>query len=222
MLKTRVLVAVAMVLGICLAHPPQAVSLTFDFETVSLFASTPFAQTSTGVTATFSSPAGAAFSVQSAFTLPAYTLSQFSGHYLYPNDASGNALDIVFSRLLTGISMTFATVDNPDPVETPRFIELTAYVSSPSTLVGSATARGTYAADSFPMGTLAFTSATSFDQVRIVVPFQLYGQTGFFADNINVTLAEAPPNPAPVPEPGTMGLLVAGWLASTLVRRRTK
>jgi uncharacterized protein (TIGR03437 family) len=56
--------------------------------------------------------------------------------------------------------------------------------------VGSATAHGTYGADTMPMGTLTFNSGGKpFNLVEIAIPFQPQGAAVFLIDNVRVTLA---------------------------------
>src|SRR5512135_1087524 len=114
-MKSGWLVDVCLVICLCLALPRLAFcqsAVTFDFDTgtpaLSLGQGTPFDQTSGGVTATFSSPAAQAFSVQTDASTN-FKLSKFSGHYLYDNTLNGNALDIKFSQPVTSITLAFAT-----------------------------------------------------------------------------------------------------------------
>jgi len=168
-------------------------TVTFNFDTGTPTLSTgqnvPLDQTSGGVTAHFSSPSGMAFSVQSNATT-SYTLSQFSGNYLWPNSMNRNRLDIKFSEHLSGITLTFATIEYHDPGGTPSSIQLTAYENSTATPpVGSATAYGSnIIGDSYPQGALSFTSAQPFNLVEIVVLNQPQGATEFLADNITVVV----------------------------------
>lgn len=179
-----------------LACPANAQTVTFDFDTgmpaLATGQNIPFDQTSGGVTAHFSSPSGSVFSVQTDVST-GWTMSQFSGKYLYDNNLNRNALDIQFSQPLTKITLTFATADFQQ-VETPTTIQLTAYLDSTATpAVGSATAHGTYGHDTMPMGTLTFDSGgRPFNLVEIVIPFQPLGASDFFVDNIAVTTATVP------------------------------
>jgi hypothetical protein len=181
---------------------PAATTATFDFDngtpTLSTGQSTPLDQTSAGVTAHFSSPTVEAggFSVQSDATTQ-YRLSQFSRNYLWPNSVYSPALDIQFSQQLSSITFTFATADFQQ-VEIPTTIQLTAYEDSTATpAVGSATAHGTYAGDTMPMGTLTFNSAAPFNVVQISIPPAPAAASGFLVDNIIVTTTALPPSATP-------------------------
>jgi uncharacterized protein (TIGR03437 family) len=181
-----------LIAGLCLDLPPRAVSqssVTFDFDTGTPALTTgqaiPFAQSSVGITANFSSPSGPSYSVQSD-TTTGWRMSRFSGRYLYDNDLTRSVLTIRFSRPLSAISLTFATADFQ--IEVPSNVQLTAYLDSNATpAIGSATAHGAYLGDTMPTGTLSFLSAARpFNLVEITVPFQVGGATTFFADNIVV------------------------------------
>lgn len=172
-------------------------TITFDFDTgyplLAETQNTPLNQTVSGVTAYFSSPSDTpvapAFSVQS-YDTTFIKLSQFSGKYLYDNKPSRDSLDITFSQPLTGIRLTFATVEYATE---PSNITLTAYLNSVSTSpVGSVTARGTYQTALYPQGTLSFNSGGQpFNLVRIEIPYQgTEGATNFFVDNIIITAAQ--------------------------------
>lgn len=97
----------AAALGLWAAHPVRAQSITFDFDTatpaLATGQTTPLDQTSGGITAHFSSPSGAAFSVQTD-TSTSFKLSKFSGRYLYDNNLNKNVLDVQFSRQITAIT----------------------------------------------------------------------------------------------------------------------
>jgi hypothetical protein len=170
----------------------QGQAVIFDLDTatpaLTVYENMPFDQTSDGVKARFSSPQGAAFSIQTDITT-GYKLSAFSGHYLLDNSMKANELDIQFDRKLNSIKLVFATADFHQ-TEIPSTIQLTAYQgTTASTAVGTATAVGTYAGDTMPMGTLSFSSVQPFDLVAIVLPPQKTGTTDFLVDNVTVTLA---------------------------------
>ena len=173
--------------------PPT--TITFDFDTglsaLSARQSTPFDYVLGGVTAHFSSPSDpAAFSVQSRDTT-FLTLSQFSGNYLYQNQVFRTNLNIRFSRPLTSITLTFATIEyhGVGEVEEPTAIKLTGFVNSTGTSpVGSATARGSISSGTFPQGTLSFDSGGQpFNLITMELLPQTPGGTSFLVDNITVT-----------------------------------
>jgi uncharacterized protein (TIGR03437 family) len=165
------------------------VAFDFDSGTPALKPgqSIPVEQTSSGLTARFTSPGGSAFSVQNAAST-GLRLSQFSGNYLYDNNVDRSTLVIQFSQPIAGVSFKFATGDFD--IEVPSTIQLTAYLDSNTTpAVGTAATHGAYGADSFPMGTLNFNPAgRPFNLVEITVPFAgPRGATVFFLDNLTVT-----------------------------------
>lgn len=167
---------------------------TFDFDTgtpaVHATQSMPSVQTANGVTAHFSSsnPGALGFSVQSDATTQ-FRLSQFSGNYLYPNSVYNPDIDILFDQPLTSISFTFATADFQQ-VEIPTTIQLTAFDTTlVNSTIGSATAHGTYAGDTMPMGTLTFSSLVPFNSVEIKIPYAPLAASDFLADNFVVTTA---------------------------------
>lgn len=177
--------------------PPTTPSTSiFDFDTGSpslpTGKSTPFDQTSSGVTAHFSSPSDpAAFSVQN-YNTTFLTLPQLSNNYLYQNNLLKTSLHVRFSREITGITLSFATTDyhGVGEVEEPTAIKLTAYMDSMGTpAVGSATARGVFPEGyTYPQGTLSFDSGGQpFNMVEIGLLYQPKGGTSFFIDNIVVT-----------------------------------
>jgi len=197
-MKTVKFGSACLILGLCLALPRPAASqgsATFNFDTgtpvLSLSQSTPFDQSSGGLTAHFDSRSAGAYSVQSDLTT-GWRMSRFSGNYLYDVDLARDVLTIKFSQRLNSITLTFATPDFE--IEVPSTIQLTAYLdSNATTAVGSATAHGTYAGDTMPTGTLSFNSGDQpFNLVEITVPSQASGATSFFADNITVTTATLP------------------------------
>jgi hypothetical protein len=200
---------VAAAVGACAAH---ATTVTFDLDTgaptLSTGQSIPFDQTTAGLTAHFSSPQGAAFSIQTDGSTQ-FSLSQFSGHYLYDNNLDRNFLDITFTQPLGSITLTFATADFQQ-VEVPTTMQLSAYRDATGTQpVGSATAHGTYGGDTMPMGTLSFSSgAQPFNVVELVLSFQPQGATDFLVDNITVTttdVATGTPTETVTPTPTPTG-----------------
>jgi hypothetical protein len=123
-----------------------------------------------------------------------YTLSQFSGNYLYQNAVTKTPLDIRFSANIRSISLTFATVDYHDPGVngTASNIRATGYVNSAANAaVGSVTTHGIFTTDTYPQGTLTLTAPAgqSFNLVQIDLPPLAQGATVFLIDNITITTA---------------------------------
>ena len=214
-LRARPAAVLALCLGLCLAVPSKAA--VFGFDTPGLYLHpVPFSETSGGLTAYFDSFPSTGFSVQSL-----YTLSTFSGNYLWDNNPDLSTLSIVFSSPVMDISLLFATVDYHDPnAGLPggpgTALGLTAYLGA--AIVGSATARGNFIqGDTYPQGMLSFNGGgAQFDRVQLAVIFQSQGATQFFVDQIQVTPAAA----APIPEPGTLALAGAGVSLLVSSRRR--
>lgn len=177
---------------------PNAQTVTFDFDTgtpaLTNGQTTPFGQTSGGLTAQFSATNDPAFSVLSVASGP-WILSRFSTNFLAPNLLL-SVLEIQFSQPVTNITVSFATFDFQD-ILVPTTIELGAYATSTATTpLGTATGQGTYTpGDSMPMGAVAFNSSTPFQVVRISLVPTPQGATAFLVDNITVqaaTLSTAP------------------------------
>ncbi len=164
---------------------------------------------SLGVTAIFSSPSdgfGQGYSVQNAGTT-LWTLSLFSGNYLMPNSVYKSFMDIKFSQQITSVTLDFATADFQQ-VEIPSPLQVTAYENSTGTPpIGSATAQGTYASDTMPMGMLSFNSGgTPFNLVELGLPPYPNGASDFLVDNIAVTVAAGPTQtPTRTPTPRVTG-----------------
>lgn len=194
----RRLALLLVILNCVPAYSTRAQNVMFDFDTgapaLTIGQHTPFDQTSGGGTAHFSSPSDiaglGAFSVQDEVSTH-FTLSQFSGKFLYPNTMNRTALDIKFSRMLSSITLTFATVDYQYNAEVPANLLLTAYENSTANPeVGSATAHGRYAGDTYPQAVLTFDAGSkAFNLVRIIVPAQPQGTTTFLLDTITVAIA---------------------------------
>jgi len=176
---------------------PDGLTAAFDFDTASPTlqrgTSVPFSQTNRGLTATFSSPEGSAYSVQGDSNL-FYHMAQFGENYLWPNNISRNHLQIAFDRPVVGISLTFATVENQNPAEVPSIVQLSAYAdSAPGVPVGTGESRGSYAGDTWPTGVLTFDSGgVPFDLVDIYVPYNSYGTTNIMVDNVVAMMAPTP------------------------------
>ncbi len=173
---------------------PSLSMITFDFDhalpVLYEGQNIPFTQESNGLTATFSSPTDpAAFSIQS-YDTTFYTLSQFSGKYLWDNKAVRNIVEITFSQMISQISLTFATVEyhGVGNVDEPSLMRLDAYKDS--LLVGSSTAQGVISSDIYPEGTLSFTSSgNAFNRVTIQLASSTGQTTEFFIDNVIVQTA---------------------------------
>jgi hypothetical protein len=169
--------------------------IVFDFDngTPALAATqaTPFNQTLSGLTASFSSPSDpAAFSVRS-YNAESLKLSQFSGKYLYDNKPFRDILDIKFSSDLVAAKFTFATIEQQSgAITVPSDILITAYKNT--NLVGSNRTYGSFSSDSYPQGMLFFSAGMPFNRIRISIPTQTSGTTDFLIDNIIVTAVSKP------------------------------
>ncbi len=173
---------------------PSSTMFTFDFDhglpVLYEGQNIPFTQEINGLSATFSSPTDpAAFSIQS-YDTTFYTLSQFSGKYLWDNKAVRNIVEITFSQMISQISLTFATVEyhGVGNVDEPSLMRLDAYRDS--SLVGSSTAQGVLSSDIYPEGTLSYISnGNSFNRVTIQLASSTGLTTEFFIDNVIVQTA---------------------------------
>ncbi|MBL9146059.1 MAG: putative Ig domain-containing protein [Verrucomicrobiaceae bacterium] len=169
------------------------VGVHFDFDTgtplLALHAPMPLAQTSGGITATFSTPNANPPSIENAGST-SYTLSKFSGKYLAPSNDTGTVVEVAFDMQLTGVELTFATVEALN-VAVPSDVQVTAYDNSSGqpVLVGTAIAHGTVTpGDSLPSGKLTFNSANGpFDTIRIELPSLPAGAQKFLIDDIVVS-----------------------------------
>lgn len=209
---------------------PDVTSVTFDFDTgtpgVTNGQSLPFAQTSGGLTAQFSSAAGPAFAIQTDATT-GYRLSKFAGNYLYPV-APGAPLQIQLNRPVVSATLSFATLDF-QPIVTPSIVRLTAYQNSTNAApVSSVSAQGFFnGADPMPIGVMTLNATQPFNLLTLEVPG---GLTGFAVDSISVStipallISQTPTNTAVLswlaPSPSfelqqTFGLMPANWVAAT-------
>lgn len=163
---------------------------------------TPFSETHSGLTATFSSPA---FEGGFAVALVPFFAPPFTGNMLYdpgPIPVSNIALDITFSSNLTSISMDFAT-------DGAGLFVLTAFEGGVA--VGSVAATGTIPTGfQYPQGSITFGGLT-FDSIELTAP-----DTPHFAiDNLDAVVA--------APEPASLVLLgtgLAGLLALAARKKR--
>jgi plastocyanin len=169
----------------------------------------------------------AAYSVQNPGTTY-YILSTFSGNYLWPSGSFRTPVEIEFSQPMTDITFSFATMEfHGGPTGNPSFMNLTAYTdSTASTLTGSTIAQGTWqgegtpAGDSYPQGTLTFSSVSQpFKFVVIELPYQgSNAASSFLVDNISVTTAgpflDTVPPVTTISLSGTLG--TNGWYTSNV------
>ena len=141
--------------------PPPCADSLFDFNLVPTGTSTPFADTQTGLTATFTSPADpGGFVVGTAF------FATLTGNVLLsPGPAAANNIPLVvtFDQPATGVDLLFAL---NDPGNTTS-LTLEAFSGGVGgTLVGTANATGAIPLGFiFPEGSLSF-SGTPFDTIR--------------------------------------------------------
>lgn len=193
--------AVIFVLVPGLATILQAGVVTFDFDNplVPAGTTTTFADTVSGLLATFSSsPSAGGFAVQNLGVFQSLT-----GNVLI--DSTPESLTIVFGAPQVSISLDFATFDS-------SALNLNAFLGGPSgTAVGNSSASGTIPAGfSLPEGVLQFSGGT-FDTVVLSS-----ATPNFAVDNITVNDGAQ----SPAPEPGSL-LLCGGALAAlSFIRRR--
>lgn len=173
--------------------PAKAETILFINGDVPYGTATSFSDTNDGLKATFTS---AGF-----LAVPAdYVPTSFGPEVVSdgPGYGSDIPLVIVFSQPVYSISMNFAT-DGSGP------FDLTAL--GHGMVVGTASATGTIISSEFPEGTITFTSASSFNGIRLSSPDTPYFAVGNIAADTT-----------PVPEPAF--LAIPGILAMALLRRR--
>jgi hypothetical protein len=176
--------------------PGTVATFNFDNDPANLYLRqpTPVTQTNSGITAQFTSATipASAFSIQTQSTTQ-FVLSKTSGNYLEHNYAGRNALDITFNQPIKSITLTFATIDYHDPAAgNPTPMQLTAYSNAAkTTAVGSpVTVSGSFiTGDSYPQGTITFSSATPFSTVEIQTVYLTQGAVDYIIDNVVVTAA---------------------------------
>jgi len=168
----------------------DATSVTFDFDTATPALTNaqpaPLSQTVGGLTATFASSLEPGFQVQSDTNL-FWLLTKLSGNFLYPN-LSGSELLIQLSQPVTGVALSFATLDWQELV-TPTPISLEAFVDSTNSPAGSATATGSINLyETAPVsGRVSLQGATPFNLVRVrLQPNGPLAATDFLVDDITV------------------------------------
>lgn len=178
----------------------------FTFETDAFDASSPFASTSQGLTATF---AGSAFADPGAFAIsfnstsgPLPLYARLSGGLLTTSLSSldpSSPLRIIFSQPVTSISLAYALGSRTGT------LSLSTNGGGSVASVGSVSTGYSYAEGLLSFSGAAFTVATLSTQAA-----------GLAVDNIGVNVAAAA-----VPEPATL-LLVSGLVAGAgLLRRRS-
>jgi hypothetical protein len=191
MLSRRVLVLLAMV---CCA-PETAFCTLFTFDDAPLRSPLPVSVAADGITATLSAT-GQGFSIQEAGVL-GFTPASFSGFCVYPSSVFLADLIIDFSAPIKDFSILYA----PEEYACDSSCRMRATAFLDGVEVGTSTA--TTEAGTWPTGTLALSSAQSFN--RVVVHYDAPPPTGgdygpiFMADNMTVT-----------PAPPTGGLRVPG------------
>ncbi len=196
------LAALSMLPGVVRAD--GSFNATFDFDTgippLVISQNTPFNQSSGGVSASFSSPsAPEGFSVQT-YGIVWYILSNFSGNFLHDNLQTRGPLEIRFNQPITGITMTYATLEYQGrPEDVPTTITLTAYSGSTFTPVGSNASRASWPiGNTYPQGEITFRSSQPFDTVRVELTGTGYA-VDFLVDNIRVTNEAYAGYPAGIP-----------------------
>ncbi len=203
------LAALALAGAALAASPAHAQTATFNFDADAVGTTTAFTDTSSGVSATFTSPGNpAGFIVVGA---PPGFFTLLSGNVLTdpgPFKTNNIPLDVLFSAPLKTLSLNFATAGNGS---------LTANFFTGGlggTLVGSSTTPSAVPLGGFvPEGALSFSTPSSFDTVVLTST-----APDFAVDNIVV-------GPAPVPEASTtasFGLLLVLGLGGVVVAGRRK
>jgi Divergent InlB B-repeat domain len=211
---------------LCAATP-----VAYDFDTglphltiqAPLLSSNLTYQTSGGFRAGFLAAQGT-ISVQSsaAFVhvgLPSVpTNTGLVNQFLYAGGVS-NILEIRFDRMVSNVSLTFATPDNRAVSETPVSVALAALTNTanyPALL--ASTNQGAYVGtnSTFPSGQLTVDSPTPFAAVRVYVPAgQSSGSSLFLVDNIQVTPSDDNHTlVAGAPKPSYGGTVAGGGVAA--------
>jgi hypothetical protein len=169
-----------------------AAAATFNFDDVAPGTATPFSVTADGITAQFASPTGSSFEVISSI------YSTLTGQVLKSDDPIQDVLEISFSSPMASATVRFAL--NPTlPGAPPDFVppmSLEAYLGS--ALTGSTTVVGTPQGGPFSDVEGVISLGGSFDRLRLAT-----GAFDFAVDDIVV---------APVPEPSSVQLYLAGML----------
>lgn len=197
----------AAALALVIAAPAQA--QTFDFTGAPPGAATPLVQTSSGLTATFTSSPAGAFVVRSSTTGgPAFV--GLTGNYLYAPNYPATPLLVAFSQPLSSLFLNFVTAGGNPASGGVGPVPITLQAFFGTTLVGSITTLGVAPPGFFnPEGTLAF-AAAAFDNVRIS------SVNVFGVDNLRATQASV------VPEPATVALVGAGLAGLGVAARRRR
>lgn len=202
--------ALVMVCAGSCGAPAAAAAAAYGFEDQPIGVQTPFAASLGGVTASFSSPAGAdpgAFQVSynsssGPFAAPYRTLSNAFLTVGTSFGAIGAPLRIAFSAPVSSISFLFA-LDDPANA---------AAITLATNAGGTATSRGVLTAGfRYPEGSLSFLGAafTAVTLISTAPDFQL--------DDLSVTAAAAA-----VPEPVSLAAAGAGLAGLAALRRRRR
>jgi hypothetical protein len=186
--KLRWPLAIAAMGMMMAAGSAAAQTVTFDFDNGSPVLKAgqylPFDQlVSKNSRAQFSSASGDLFMIQST-NAESVALSGFSGNFLTAEKGMHPTLEIRFDRLMTDISLSFATIEVDGKISD---IQLVAYMDSAANPpVGEAVTRGEYGKDIHPTGTLKFhAEGRPFDVVRVLVNPE--AAKSFAIDNVVVT-----------------------------------
>lgn len=180
-----------------LSLPASAAVITFD--TIAIGTRTPFSDSQAGLQVSFSSPDGGVFSVYPAFFVA------LSGNVLLDADSAAHVLNVTFSRPLASVSLLFALNSATD-----RAFSLTALSGGISGApVGSTTATAVAPRPgAYPEGSIAFSSSTGFDAIRLTSSAQ-----DFAIDNVNAV---------EIPEPGSVLLIGGGLLIACAAATRKR
>ena len=200
-----------LLLGLLLAlggatRPAQAQTATFNFDADAFGTATTFTDVSSGLAATFSSPAD-----PGGFTVFPSLFTTLSGNVLIDDVLNTNSqipLDIAFSQPARAFSLNFAQTSTSAGLFRADFF-------SGGVLVGSASALGAPVGPSNSEGFLSFSGGPLFDSVVLTSP----NSVAFAVDNLQVDAAPA------VPEASTtasFGLLLTFGLGGVMKARRRK
>jgi hypothetical protein len=205
---TRILNAAIMLAAT--APVAAAQPILFDFDGGPLHTPTPFDQTSGGLTAHFSDQFYG-YSIQIPSQSLGVTPVGFSGYSLVPSSVFKCDLYIDFSTPLTEISMLYA----PHELDCDSSATMRISVYSGPNFIGTALTTVPQPGGVWPTGTLAYSSAQTFDHV--VIHYESPPPTGgdygviFAIDNIHAT---------PVPEPAVATGVGVALLGLITLRKR--